>query len=82
MTKNVKEQIHEIEIKEDENIDRSNLNIQQFMDDMSSLRDQTQDKDLRKVTAFNYGDGTITNYLLWLLLGEIMILNDKLNEES
>jgi len=59
---------------------RSMLNIQQFMDDMRMLGEQVNSKELAKPN-FHYGDLSVTNYLLWTLLGEIMILNDKLDEE-
>ena len=59
---------------------RSMLNIQQFMDDMRMLGEQVNSKELAKPN-FHYGDLSFTNYLLWTLLGEIMILNDKLDEE-
>lgn len=66
------------EVKMEDN--RSELNLQQFMNDMRMLGDQVRSKDLAKPN-FNYGDISVTNYLLWLLLGEIMMLNDKLDEE-
>ena len=57
--------------KEDLNEYRNaNLNIQQFMSDMHMLGKQVNDKDLVKPT-FHYGDLSITNYLLWLILGEL-----------
>jgi len=66
--------------EEEEDI-RNNLNIQQFMNDMKILGDQIRDKDLDK-PAFNYGQLEITNYLLWLMLGELMIFNNKMEEED
>ena len=75
---NIKEQIDE-EIEE--SVDRKNLNLQQFMNDMRMLGDQVNSKELSKPT-FHYGDLAITNYLLWLLLGELTILNDNLEEED
>ena len=66
----------EEENKEMEN----NLTLQNFMDDMRILGEQVIDKKLSK-PPFNYGDLAVTNYLLWLLLGEAMKLNNKLEEE-
>ena len=60
---------------------RSNLNIQQFMDDMRMLGEQVNSKDIAKPN-FNYGDGAVTNYLLWTMLGELMILNDRVEDEE
>ena len=70
------EQINQID-EEQTGIDRSELNIQKFMDDMRLLGDQVRDKNLAK-PVFHYGDGAVTNYLLWLILGELQILNDEL----
>ena len=76
MAKKIKEQIEEEEVS-----DRSNLNIQQFMNDMQLIGDQVKDRSLVK-TLFNYGSGEVTNYLLWLMLGELTILNNKLEEDE
>jgi len=67
------------EEKVEERIDRNNLNLQKFMDDMNLIGEQTKNKDLLKSNFF-YGDLSVTNYLLWLLLGEMMMLNNKLDE--
>jgi len=75
-TKDIKEQ----EIKYEETAKRDHLNIQQFMNDMTLIGEQVRNKDLIK-PLFHYGDLSVTNYLLWLLLGEIMNLNDNLEEE-
>ena len=75
----IKEQIPEEEIEE--GVDRSELNIQQFMNDMRMLGEQVNSKDIAK-PAFHYGDGAVTNYLLWLMLGELVMLNNSLNEEE
>ncbi len=80
MPKKIKEQ-EEIEEEKFEGLDRSNLNIQQFMNDMRLIGNQVKDKELVK-PLFHYGDLTVTNYLLWLMLGELTILNDKLEEED
>jgi len=74
--KDIKEQ----EIKYEETAKRDHLNIQQFMNDMTLIGEQVRNKDLIK-PLFHYGDLSVTNYLLWLLLGEIMNLNDNLEEE-
>lgn len=68
-----------MEEPEQEETYRNKLNIQEFMNDMQLIGDQVRSKDLVKPN-FHYGDVSITNYLLWLLLGEIMQLNDKLEE--
>lgn len=68
-----------MEEPEQEETYRNKLNIQDFMNDMQLIGDQVRSKDLVKPN-FHYGDVSITNYLLWLLLGEIMQLNDKLEE--
>ena len=56
---------------------RSELNIQQFMLDMQMAGEQARSRELVKPT-FNYGSLETTNYLLWLILGELMMLNDEL----
>jgi len=65
----------------EEVVDRNNLNLQKFMDDMQLIGEQTKNKDLLKSNFF-YGDLSVTNYLLWLLLGEMMILNNKVGDEE
>ena len=72
MTEDIKEQIEE-EVEEDK---RSELNIQQFMNDMMLIGDQVKDRNLVK-PVFQYGTLEVTNYLLWLMLAELMRLNDK-----
>jgi hypothetical protein len=57
-------------------IDRKDLNLQHFMDDMQIIGNQVRSNNIKKPN-FHYGDLTVTNYLLWLLLAEIMMLNDK-----
>jgi hypothetical protein len=49
------------------------------MNDMQMLGNQIKDRNLVKPT-FHYGDASVSNYLLWLVLGELMKLNDKLEE--
>ncbi len=65
---------NEIEFKEKEIIDSDSLNLQNFLTDMHNLGLQTKDKDLVK-PVFQYGTLEITNYLLWLMIGELKILN-------
>jgi len=77
MTKEIKEQEEEENIEENPRVE---LNIQQFFNDMRLLGDQLRDRNLVK-PVFDSGAPEVTNYLLWLLLGEAMMLNDKLNEE-
>lgn len=69
--KDMKEEVVELL---DQKVDRNKINIQQFMDDMATVGRQVQ--TLRK-PAFNYGSLEITNYLLWLILSELMISNTK-----
>ena len=78
--KNIK-QIEEVEETEEVENKRSQFNIQQFMNDMRMLGEQVNNRELVKPT-FHYGDGAVTNYLLWLCLAELMSLNDKLAEEE
>lgn len=76
----VVDEVEEI-TEENEIIDRTDLNIQKFMDDMSLIGEQVNDKNLVKPN-FHYGDASVTNYLLWLVLGELMMLNNKLNGDG
>jgi len=68
------------EPEQEEVIDRSDLNIQQFMNDMSMIGRQVNNRELDKPN-FDYGDLAVTNYLLWLMLGELMLLNGGKKEE-
>lgn len=77
----IKKEIGVIEDIEETVIDRSELNLQQFMNDMRMLGLQVNDKKLDK-PAFNYGDLGVTNYLLWLILGEMQMMNDTVEEEE
>ena len=74
MTDEIKEQVEEKVVNP---ADRSNLTIQKFMDDMSMLGAQVKNPALVKPT-FHYGDASVTNYMLWLILAELMMLNDNL----
>jgi len=76
MTEEIKEQAEEV-VEENP---RTELNIQQFMEDMRLLSDQVKDRNLVK-PVFDYGAPEVLAYLNWLILGELMMLNDKLNEE-
>ena len=66
-------------VKEMEENSRTESTLQNFMNDMTMLGTQVKDPNLKK-PAFHYGDPSVTNYLLWLLLSEIMQLNDKLED--
>ena len=70
----VKELKEEVEADVKEEIDRSNFNIQNFFDDMQLLGKQVK---VAKKPTFFYGDISVTNYLLWLLLAETMKANDN-----
>ena len=62
-------------LKEEVNI--GNLDLQTFFDDMEALGKQVNNKSVKKPNFF-YGDISVTNYLLWLMLGELKLLNGKL----
>lgn len=67
------------EIKENiiiEDLHEDDISLQRFMDDMQMLGDQVRNRKLKK-PAFHYGSLEITNYLLWLILSELMISNTK-----
>ena len=73
MKKEIKEQVEEeTEVSRD---------IQQFFNDMRLLGDQLRDRNLVK-PVFDSGAPEVTNYILWLCLGELVDLNNKLNEED
>ena len=74
------EEVTEEEITE-EVVDRKDLNLQQFMNDMQDIGNQVKDLDM-KLPTFFYGDLAVTNYLLWLMLGELMMLNNKGEKED
>ena len=81
----IRKQIDELEGIGDEDIEEldfrtKELNIQKFMDDMRMLGEQVTSRNLVKPT-YNYGDLSTTNYLLWLILGELRILNDAMEDE-
>jgi len=61
--------------------DRGDLTIANFMDDMIMLGTQVRNPQLKKPN-FHYGDLSVTNYLLWLMLAELMMLNDKINGDE
>ena len=64
----------ETEIKKE--VDRSDLNLQHFMDDMGFIGQQVRDPKIKK-PFFHYGDVAISNYLLWLIYAELLMLNNK-----
>ena len=51
-------------------IEPEEINIQRFMNDMQLIGDQVRDRKLKKPT-FDYGQLSITNYLLWLIFAEL-----------
>ncbi len=57
-------------------VNRGHLNLQSFLNDVDSIDKQLRDPNLIK-PAFDVGSGAITNYLLWLILAEMMILNNR-----
>lgn len=57
-------------------INRSNINLQHFLNDMSLIQQQLKDPNLDK-PAFDVGNSAVTNYLLWLILAEMMIMNNR-----
>lgn len=59
-------------------VNRDELSLQRFFDDMSMIGRQVNSSQFKK-PSFHYGDLSITNYLLWLMLAELMMLNDKQN---
>ncbi len=56
--------------------DRSNINLQKFLDDMGLVQDQLKNPDLIK-PSFDVGNSGVTNYLLWLILAELMMMNNR-----
>lgn len=54
---------------------RETLNLSHFLSDMSLVQSQLRDPNLSK-PAFDVGSSAVTNYLLWLILAELMISND------
>ena len=72
------EEIENNNIETLNNFRNDNFSLQKFMDDMSLLGQQVQNKDLIKPSNFDYGQLAITNYLLWLILGELTVLNNTL----
>lgn len=55
---------------------RNNINLQQFLNDISMVQQQLADPNLEK-PAFDVGNSAITNYLLWLILAELTIMNNR-----
>lgn len=75
--KEVKEQVYMVKEEKKMKANRKNLSLQKFMDDMMMIGEQSVKPELIKPSSFNYGDLTVTNYLLWLILAELMILNGE-----
>lgn len=71
----------EVEVAPLNQVDRSHLSLQQFMNDMGMVGTQVRSPKIAK-PAFHYGDLSVTNYLLWLILGEMMMQNDKEAQET
>lgn len=57
---------------------RKDFNLQHFLEDMMLLREQTRNPRLKKPADNTPGDSSTTNYLLWLILAELMELNNKI----
>lgn len=55
---------------------RSELDLQRFFNDMQLIGNQVRNPSIKKPN-FHYGDLSVTNYLLWLVLAELMIQNTK-----
>ena len=64
------------ELVENKPIDRGELNLQRFFNDMEMIGTQVNSGKIKKPNFF-YGDISVTNYLLWLILAELMMKNDK-----
>lgn len=79
--KEIKEEIMEEEMEEVEEEKELTRDIQKFLDEMRMLGEQINNKDISK-PAFNFGDLSVTNYLLWLMLGELSDLNSKMEEDD
>ena len=63
-------------ILDEKKTNRSHLNLQKFLDDMGLVQTQLKDPNLNK-PAFDVGNNAVRNYLLWLILAELMLINDK-----
>jgi len=77
-TEAIKQKESEENLEEEIFNPRSELTLNNFMNDMSMLGHQVNNIETKP--AFNYGDLSVSNYLLWLILGELMTLNDKSEE--
>jgi len=60
-------------------VNRDDLSLQRFFDDMSFIGQQIKDPKMKK-PFFHYGDLSISNYLLWLIYAEMRMLNDKIDK--
>lgn len=67
------------EEKPEQELSRDGISMQHFMDDMQLIGNQVRDGKLRKPN-FDYGQTSITNYLLWLMYAELVMLNNKINK--
>lgn len=82
--------INKVEIEKDEKVEeqlpqnnseeitRESLSLSHFFDDMSLLGRQV--RKTRNKPIFFYGDLSVTNYLLWLMLGELMRISDDIKK--
>jgi len=79
MTKKIKEQIEEVQVDEEqveEIITRDKMTLQDFMNDMDNLGSALRSRELKR-PVFDIGAPEVHSYLLWLILGELMMLNNK-----
>jgi hypothetical protein len=60
-------------------VNRNSLSLNKFFSDMSYIGKQLRDPELKK-PSFNFADNGVTNYLLWLILAELMMINDNMEE--
>jgi len=60
----------------DRELTQEDLTLQKFLDDMQFIGNQIRSGDIKKPN-FDYGQTAITNYLLWLIYGQLLILNKK-----
>lgn len=60
----------------EQDVVQEDLSIQRFMDDMQFIGNQIRSGDVKKPN-FDYGQLAISNYLLWLIYAQLLILNKK-----
>lgn len=63
-------------VNKPKSINRGNINLNSFLNDMRLIQTQLKDPDLDK-PSFDVGNSAVTNYLLWLVLAEMMIMNNR-----